>query len=118
MADQISAGSAATLNEWGFGASSAITPLPVSDTPPTGLRVRYTKALALEILWKSVPGHRGYLLQIGDGTPTVWGATIPCPKTRYMPTGLTPGQKIAIRVAVQRKDGVSAFSEALSATVR
>ena len=118
VADQIAAGSAATLNEWGFGASSTNAPLAVTDTPPTGLRVRYNKQLDLEILWKSVPGHRGYLLQIGDGTPTGWGATIPCPKTRYMPTGLTPGQKIAIRVAVQRKDGVSTWSEALSATVR
>ena len=118
VADQIAAGSAATLNEWGFGAFSKGTPVAPVDTPPTGLRVRYNKQLDLEIVWKSVTGHRGYLLQIGDGTPTGWGATIPCPKTRYMPTGLTPGQKIAIRVAVQRKSGVSAFSEALSATVR
>ena len=32
--------------------------------------------------------------------------------------GSDAGQKIAIRVAVQRKSGVSAFSEALNATVR
>ena len=118
VADEIAAGSAATLNEWGFGAFSKSTTLAPTDTPPTGLRVRYNKQLDLEILWKSVPGHRGYNLQIGDGTPTGWGATIQCPKARYMPTGLTPGQKIAIRVAVQRKTGLSTWSEALSATVR
>jgi len=118
VADQIAGGSASTLNEWGFGATSTVAPLPASDAPPTGLRVRYTKQLDLQIVWKSVTGHRGYLLQIGDGTPTGWGATIQSPKTRYMPTGLAPGQKIAIRVAVQRKEGVSTWSEALSATVR
>jgi hypothetical protein len=118
VADQIAAGSAATLNEWGFSAFSTQTPLVTSDAPPTGLRVRYTKDLALEIVWKSVPGHRGYSLQIGDGTCTGWGPAIQSPKARYMPTGLTPGQHIAIRVAVQRKSGLSAYSEALSATVR
>ena len=118
VGDQIAAGSAATLNEWGFGAFSKGTSGAPTDTPPTGLRVRYNKQLDLQIVWKSVPGHRGYLLQIGDGTPTGWGTSIPTPKARYTPTGLTPGQKVAIRVAVQRKDGLSAFSEALSATVR
>ena len=76
VADQIAAGSPSTLNEWGFGATSMNTPLPPSTDPPTGLRVRYNKALELEILWKSVPGHRGYVLQIGDGTPTGWGSVI------------------------------------------
>jgi len=106
VADQIAAGSPSTLNEWGFGATSMNTPLPPSTDPPTALRVRYNKALEMEILWKSVPGHRGYVLQIGDGTPGGWGAVIQCPKARYTPTGLTPGQKIAIRVAVQRKTGL------------
>ena len=118
VADQIAAGSAATLNEWGFAASSAVTPMPQSDAAPTGLRVRYNKALVMEIVWKSVPGHRGYNLQIGDGSPGGWGAVIQCAKARYTPPGLTPGQKIAIRVAVQRKTGLSAYSEAQSATVR
>ena len=66
VGDQVAAGSAATLNEWGFGASTSNTPLPATDTPPTGLRVRFTKTFALEILWKSVAGHRGYVLQIGS----------------------------------------------------
>jgi len=118
VGDQVAAGSAATLNEWGFGASTSNTPLPATDTPPTGLRVRFTKTFALEILWKSVAGHRGYVLQIGDGTPTGFGPVIQCPKARYMPTGLNPGQKIAIRVAVQRKSGLSTWSEAITATVR
>ena len=118
VADQIAAGSPSTLNEWGFGATSMNTPLPPSTDPPTALRVRYNKALEMEILWKSVPGHRGYVLQIGDGTPGGWGPVIQCPKARYTPTGLTPGQKIAIRVAVQRKTGLSAYCEALAATVR
>ena len=118
VADQVAAGSAATLNEWGFVASSANPPLPPSTDPPTGLRVRYTKDLAMEILWKSVAGHRGYAVQIGDGTPTGWGPVIQTPKARYMPTGLTPGQKVVIRVAVQRKTGLSTYTEGLSATVR
>ena len=118
VADQIAAGSPSTLNEWGFGATSMNVPLPPSTDPPTALRVRYNKALEMEILWKSVPGHRGYVLQIGDGTPTGWGPVIQCPKARYTPTGLVPGQKIAIRVAVQRKSGLSAYCEALNATVR
>jgi hypothetical protein len=56
-ADQIAAGSPSTLNEWGFGATSMNTPPPPSNDPPTALRVRYNKALELEILWKSVPGR-------------------------------------------------------------
>ena len=44
VADEIAAGSAATLNEWGFGAFSKNTTLPPTDTPPTGLRVRYTSS--------------------------------------------------------------------------
>jgi hypothetical protein len=118
VADQVAGGSASTLNEWGFMATTANAPLPPSTDPPTGLRVRYNKALDMEILWKSVPGHRGYALQIGDGTPTGWGPVIQSPKARYAPTGLTPGQKVVIRVAVQRKSGLSAFSDGLSATVR
>ena len=118
VADQIAAGSAATLNEWGFTASTSNAPLPATDTPPTALRVRYTKTLVMEIVWKAVAGQRGYVLQIGDGTPQGWGPVIQCPKARYLPTGLNPGQKIAIRVAVQRKSGLSTWSESISATVR
>jgi len=66
VGDQVAAGSAATPNEWGLGASTSNTPLPATDTPPTGHRVRFTKTFALEILWKSVAGHRGYVLQIGS----------------------------------------------------
>jgi len=40
------------------------------------------------------------------------------PKGAYMPTGLNPGQKIAIRVAVQRKTGLSTWSESISARGR
>ena len=117
-ADQIAGGSAATLQQWGFTAATHNPPLPATDTPPTGLRVRYTKTLAMVIVWTGVKGHLGYLLQIGDGTSTGWGPTIPCTKARYEPTGLTPGQKVAIRVAVQRKNGISTWSDALSVTIR
>ena len=65
-----------------------------------------------------VPAHLGYLLQIGDGTPQGWGASIQCPRASYQPQGLAPGQKVAFRVAVQRKSGVSLWSDALVATVR
>jgi hypothetical protein len=119
VADQIASGSASTLNEWGFGATIGGAPqLPPSTDPPVNLRVRFTKSFEMVIAWKAVTGHRGYLLQIGDGTPAGWGTPIQCPKGRYTPSGLNPGQKIAIRVAVQRKSGLSAWSEAISATVR
>jgi hypothetical protein len=117
-ADQTAGGSAATLQQWGFDVQTHNPPLPATDTPPAGLRVRYTKTLAMVIAWKSVRGHLGYLLQIGDGTPTGWGQTISCTKAHYEPSGLTPGQKIAIRVAVQRKSGISTWSDALSVTIR
>ena len=55
-------------------------------------------------------------MQIGDGAATGWGPVIQSPKARYTPTGLTPGQKVVIRVAVQRKSGLSTYSEGLSAT--
>jgi len=117
-ADQIAGGSAATLQQWGFTAATHNPPLPATDAPPTALCVRYTKTLAMVIVWKAVKGHLGYLLQIGDGTPAGWGPTIPCTKARYQPLGLTPGQKVAIRVAVQRPSGMSIWSDALSVTIR
>ncbi len=117
-ADQIAGGSASTLQQWGFTAATHNPPLPATDAAPVGLRVRYDKSLALVIVWGGVKGHLGYLLQIGDGTPSGWGPTVQCPKARYTPPGLTPGQKIAIRVAVQRKNGISTWSDALSVTVR
>jgi hypothetical protein len=63
VADQVAAGYATVLNEWGFGAFAAQTPLPDSADPPGGLRVRYTKDLAMEIAWNSVPGTTLELLR-------------------------------------------------------
>jgi len=45
-----------------------------------------------------------------------WGRR--SPTTRYMPTGLAAGQKIAIRVAAMRKTGLSTWSDAPNVTVR
>jgi len=53
-----------------------------------------------------------------SGTPQGLGPVIQCPKAWCLPTGLTPGQKIAIRLAVNRKTQRLAYSEAINATVR
>jgi hypothetical protein len=112
-----SGGSASAIKQWGL-ATAARTLLAVTSDPPEGLHAEYDKQLDLTLRWTSVRENIGYLVQIGDGTPTGWGASIPCPKATYKPTGLTPGQKIAVRVAVQRRTGVSIWSDALSITVR
>ncbi len=117
LVDTASAGSAQAIQQWGFELSTREVVTPSMD-PPANLRVVYTKALVMVVKWKGVPGHLGYLLQIGDGTPTGWGAPISCPRASYEPTGLTPGQKVALRVAVQRKNGVSTWSDVLSVTAR
>jgi hypothetical protein len=41
-----------------------------------------------------------------------------CPKARYEPTGLAPGQKLAVRVAVQRNTGLSVWSDPVTITAR
>jgi len=115
--DQVAGGSAKTIKEWGFDVNARTAPVASTD-PPANLRVRYNKALDLIIQWKAVPGHMGYNLQIGDGTPTGWGAVIQLTKSKYMPTGLVAGQHIAIRVAVQRKSGLSGYCDAVNAVVR
>jgi hypothetical protein len=115
--DAVAAGSPQSITQWGFEVAQRVVQ-PVSTAPPENLRVGYTKAHAFVIRWKAVQNQRGYLLQIGDGTPTGWGANISATKVTYEPTGLTSGQHIAIRVAVVRKNGVSAWSDVLSAMYR
>jgi hypothetical protein len=111
------AGSAQAIKAWGL-ATTARAMIAASSAPPQNLRAGYTKALVLVVRWAGVKDHVGYLLQIGDGTPQGWGAPIQCPRARFEPQGLTPGQKVSFRVAVQRKNGLSAWSDALSITVR
>jgi hypothetical protein len=111
------AGSAQAIKAWGL-ATTARAMVAASSDPPQGLRATYTRALVLAVRWAGVKNHLGYLLQIGDGTPQGWGTPIQCPRARYEPQGLTPGQRVSFRVAVQRKNGVSAWSDALSITVR
>jgi len=115
--DRLAAGSPTEVKAWGFDLSTRISAPPTSD-PPAELRVLYKRDLSLVIKWKPVPGSRGYSLQIGDGTPQGWGPIIQCPAANYTPVGLTPGQHLTIRVAVQRKSGLSAWSDALSAVAR
>jgi hypothetical protein len=115
--DQVAGGSAKSIKEWGFDVSTRTTSVE-SDDPPTGLRVTYNRALELVIQWKGIRGHMGYNLQIGDGSPTGWGPVIQVTKSKYMPTGLVAGQHIAIRVAVQRKSGLSGYCDAVNALVR
>jgi hypothetical protein len=114
---QVSQGSEEAIKLWGF-LIAMHQALPASSDAPANLRAEYTRQLALVLRWAGVRGHVGYFVQIGDGTPQGWGTPIPCPKARFEPTGLAPGQKITVRVAVQRKNGLSAWSDALSITVR
>ena len=115
--DRLAAGSPTEVKAWGFGLSTRVVTAPTSD-PPADLRVHYKRDLSLVIRWKAVAGSRGYSLQMGDGTPQGWGPIIQCPAANYTPVGLTPGQHLTIRVAVQRKSGLSAWSDALSAVAR
>ena len=112
-----SAGSAQAITTWGF-ATSARSIAVATLAPPSGLRVTYNKQLVMTARWAGVTNHLGYAIQMGDGTPQGWGATIACPKASYEPSGLVPGQKVAFRVAVQRKNGLSNWSDALIVTVR
>jgi hypothetical protein len=111
------AGSASAIQQWGFAVSTRNV-LATTSEAPSGLRVTYNKAFTMSVRWKGVRGHLGYLLQIGDGTPQGWGPSIQCPRASYLPQGITPGAKVAFRVAVQRKNGVSVWSDALIVTAR
>jgi hypothetical protein len=117
LINTVGAGSAEAIKQWGF-ATTAKAIAALSSDPPQGLRATYSRALVLTVRWNGVSGHRGYLLQMGDGTPQGWGAPIPCPMARFSPQGLAPGQKVAFRVAVQRKNGLSNWSDVLTITVR
>jgi hypothetical protein len=109
-------GSAEEIKKWGLDVAGR-APLPPSTAAPDGLRVTYTKELAMVMRWKGVRGSKGYELQIGDGTPQGWGQPIHATRAHFLPTGLTPGQKIAIRVAVHRSTGLSAYSDPVNVTV-
>ena len=112
-----SAGSPAAIKLWGFTPAEHLL-LAATAAAPGNLRAAYTKQLVLVLKWAGVRGHLGYFVQIGDGTPGGWGTPIACPKARYEPTGLPPGQKIAVRCAVQRKSGLSVWSDPVTITVR
>lgn len=115
--DSASDGSAAAIKQWGFAVHSR-APLASTNEAPSGLRAAYTKDFVLHVRWDRVRGDRGYLLQMGDGTPQGWAVAIPCTKTLFAPQGLSPGQRVAFRVAVLRKDGQSAWSDVLAITTR
>jgi len=114
----LSQGSEEEINKWGFEVRVRNTS-PPSNAAPTGLHAVYDKTtLALRLRWKGVRGQRGYLLQIGDGTPNGWGQTIHTGEPVYAPVGLTPGQHVSVRVAVMRKQTQSDWSDALNVLVR
>jgi hypothetical protein len=115
--DVVSGGSAKAIKEWGFDIVTRAE-TPITSAAPTGLRASYTRSLGLSIAWDAIPGHRGYVVQVGDGSAAGWGPSVIVPRAKYLPEGLAPGQHIAVRVAVQRKNGISAFSDALAVIVR
>lgn len=114
--DHASKGSPSEIAAWGFPVKGRRVAAPVHDAP-TGLRVRYDKEHALYLRWDNVRGHRGYFLQFGDGNDA-WGTSIPLTRARFKPTGFAPGQVVHVRVAVQRKNGISAWCDALGFTAR
>jgi len=115
--DGAAGGSPTAITQWGLEVVTRVAPPPSTD-PPVNLRVGLTKSHAFTIRWKAIKNARGYLLQIGDGTPSGWGTILQSTKATYVPTGLTSGQHIAVRVAVIRKNGQSAWSDVLNAVVR
>jgi hypothetical protein len=117
VVDTASGGSEEDIKKWGFEIVSRTPAAPTSDAPQN-LRVIHTKDLSTVIRWNAIRNNRGYMVQMGDGTPNGFGAPIPCARARYAPTGLTVGQKVTFRVAVQRKNGMSAWSAEVSIVVR
>jgi hypothetical protein len=117
VVDETASGSASAVKEWGFDIS-ARTVRPVPSDAPTGLRSTISKKLVLTIEWHGVRNHKGYFVQIGDGTPNGWGPAIPVPEARYIPAGLSLGQHVSVRVAVQRANGMSAWTDALAIVMR
>jgi hypothetical protein len=115
--DDVAAGSAQVITQLGF-ALTLRQPVAASSEAPTGLAVKYTKSLDLVLKWKAVKANRGYFIQIGDAAGQNWGPSLTSVKSTYTPQGLAPGAKVAFRVAVQRKGGMSAWSDALFVTVR
>jgi len=110
-------GSAEAIKKWGFSVAERASASPTT-APPTGLRSIVTRDLVLFVRWDSVPDHLGYLVQVGDGSPEGWKPAIACTRARFEPTGLAPGQKVAFRVAVQRRSGQSAWSDVLLVVAR
>ena len=115
--DTVSAGSGQVITQLGFALDTRQAAPPSTD-PPLGLRAKYNKSFVLVVRWKAIKGSRAYQLQIGDAAGQTFGASIACMKAKYEPQGLVPGQKVTLRVAVQRKDGLSGWSEAVTVSVR
>ena len=115
--DTVAAGSAQIITQLGFALDTRQV-VPPSTDPPQGLRAKYTKSFALVVRWKAIRGHRGYPLQIGDAAGQTFGASITCTRAKYEPQGLVPGQKVTLRVAVQRKDGLSGWSDVVTVAIR
>jgi hypothetical protein len=115
--NDVSVGSAKTIKDWGFDINTRSTPVAASG-PPDGLRLVYDKKLEPIIRWKGVRGQLGYQIQIGDGTPTGWGTPLMTTQRSLKPTGLQPGQHVAIRIAVTRKTGLSTWSDTITAVIR
>jgi hypothetical protein len=118
--NEVSGGSEEEINKWGFEVRTRkAAPSAVSTDAPTGLRAFYDrKTIQLRLQWKAVRSQRGYLIQIGDGTPAGWGSIIHIGEHTYTPQGLQPGQHVSVRVAVIRKDTQSDWSDALAVVVR
>jgi len=90
--------------------SKAIGELP----PPTGIFVTTDKLNLGELLvmWKGVPGNRGYVIGIAlmeNGQPGPWTTVVP-KRLKHLFKGLISGAQYAIRIRTQSSAGEGTWS--------
>ena len=116
--DQVAGGSAKSIKEWQFHSGVTRTVSVDSTDLPARAASGQVQQGAGSDHPAPVSSPDGLQPPTGDGSPTGWGPVIQVTKSKYLPTGLTAGQHIAIRVAVQRKSGLSGYCDVVSAIVR
>jgi hypothetical protein len=112
-------GSAAAIKGYGAGIRGRM-PTPPSTDPPVGLVLKrglFPGSVLLK--WRAVRSSKGYFVQTSTNPndPNGWSAPVACPLAKYEPTGLTTGQTVYFRVAVQRSNGIGQYSGAVSVVV-
>jgi hypothetical protein len=114
-------GQIAMIQAYG-GAPATRTPLAPSTDPPISTTLR-TQGVpgAVVARCKADPGAIGYLFQLGTdpSNPDSWPKPEIWPRSRFVFTNLPVGQKVYVRVAIQRRrGGLGQWSGLLEITVR